>query len=183
MWNGPKWRIVKIERRMHFPTSKPILNDKTPKFTPEIDYCVISRPVSRKKTHIVITDFLISFHIGLPFTLVWLLRASYKHQARGVRRFELPKVNGKPVWNEIRCKFYRMCNFSPKIGLKMLKEAISYVILNVLSFKMGVDVWKYILISLSTIRNLDPFQTGLLFTIVDYGIYLIFKFSNRIPKR
>ena len=50
----------------------------------------------------------------------------------------------------------------------MPKEAISDVILDVLSLKMGVDVWKYILISLSTIRNLDPFQTGLLLTLEDH---------------
>ena len=56
------------------------------------------------------------------------------------------------------------------IGLKMPKEAISDVILDVLSFKMGVDVWKYILISLSTIRNLDPFQTGLLLTCSEEDI-------------
>ena len=35
-----------------------------------------------------------------------------------------------------------------------------------LNIKMGVDVWKYIIISLSTIRNLDPFQTGLLLTLI-----------------
>ena len=93
----------------------------------------------------------------LQITQIWL---------HSIRLVELIIVNnGKPVWNEILCKFYTMCNFSPKIGLKMPKEAISDVILDVLSFKMGVDVWKYILISLSTIRNLDPFQTGLLVTL------------------